>query len=180
MDFHLHEIKLLRKKLGITQFELAKRAGVSQSLIAKIEADRIDPTFTKTQKIFEALQALSQKQSKKAKDIMNPQVFSVRSDDILMTVVEKMRTYNISQLPVVDHHVIGVVSESSILDKLRDGKDVHALRVKEIMEDCPPLVSEETDVTVLSLLLRHTPMVLISRHGKLSGLVTKADILKSL
>ena len=107
-------------------------------------------------------------------------MFSVRSDDTLMTVVEKMRTYNISQLPVVDHHVIGVVSESSILDKLRDGKDVHALRVKEIMEDCPPLVSEETDVAVLSLLLRHTPMILISRHGKLSGLVTKADILKSL
>ncbi len=51
----LSEIKHLRKKFGLTQSQLAKLSGVSQSLIAKIEADRIDPTFSKAQKIFEAI-----------------------------------------------------------------------------------------------------------------------------
>ena len=42
----LQEIKHLRKKFNLTQGELAKLAGVSQSLIAKIESNKINPTFT--------------------------------------------------------------------------------------------------------------------------------------
>ena len=41
MPFEITEIKLIRKKLGITQADLSKQAGVSQSLIAKIESERI-------------------------------------------------------------------------------------------------------------------------------------------
>jgi len=37
MPYELEEIKEIRKKFGLTQNELANRAGVSQSLIAKIE-----------------------------------------------------------------------------------------------------------------------------------------------
>ena len=48
----IDEIKKLRSSLGLTQKDLAQRADVSQSLIAKIEAGRIDPTFSKVQKIF--------------------------------------------------------------------------------------------------------------------------------
>ena len=52
MPYELAEIKKIRKSLGLTQTDLAKRADVSQSLIAKIESEKIDPTFTKTKKIF--------------------------------------------------------------------------------------------------------------------------------
>ena len=47
MIHDLSEIKNLRKKAGITQLDLARKASVSQSLIAKIEAGKIDPTYTK-------------------------------------------------------------------------------------------------------------------------------------
>ena len=67
----LNEIKKLRKKYNLNQKELADKAGVSQSLIAKIESGKVEPTFTKAQKIFEALDELREKEEIKAKEIMN-------------------------------------------------------------------------------------------------------------
>ena len=52
----LSELRILRKKIGLTQSELAKQASVSQSLIAKIESKKIDPSYTNAKKIFETLQ----------------------------------------------------------------------------------------------------------------------------
>ena len=57
----LSEIKKIRKALGLTQKKLAFISGVSQSLVAKIESDRIDPTYSKVNQIFSALD--SQKRS---------------------------------------------------------------------------------------------------------------------
>ncbi|MBI2575829.1 helix-turn-helix domain-containing protein, partial [Candidatus Woesearchaeota archaeon] len=42
----LANIKTLRKKLGLTQSGFAGQVGVSQSLVAKIEAGRIDPSYS--------------------------------------------------------------------------------------------------------------------------------------
>ena len=44
---NLDQIKIIRKKHGLNQKELADRADVSQSLIAKIESGNIEPSFNK-------------------------------------------------------------------------------------------------------------------------------------
>jgi len=51
----LSYIKKMRKKFGLTQAKLAKMAGVSQSLIAKIESEKIDPSYKIAKKIFTVL-----------------------------------------------------------------------------------------------------------------------------
>jgi len=40
------ELRTLRETLGLTQKELARRIGVSQSFIAKIENEKIDPRLS--------------------------------------------------------------------------------------------------------------------------------------
>ena len=60
--YKLSEIKRLRKKLEINQKELAVRAGVSQSLIAKIEAGKIEPTYSKACGILETLKDLEEQE----------------------------------------------------------------------------------------------------------------------
>ncbi|MHA1431033.1 MAG: helix-turn-helix domain-containing protein, partial [Candidatus Freyarchaeota archaeon] len=48
------DIKRLRKKVGLTQTELAEKAGVSQSLIARIESGSVDPRLSTLQRILNA------------------------------------------------------------------------------------------------------------------------------
>lgn len=48
-------IRILRRKLTMTQAQLARRAGVSQSAIAQLEAGRGDPQWSTLTKIFNAL-----------------------------------------------------------------------------------------------------------------------------
>jgi len=48
------QLKKIRVQLGITQSELAKAAGVSQSLIAKLESGLVDPSFSTMKSISEA------------------------------------------------------------------------------------------------------------------------------
>jgi len=66
----LSEIRKRRKALGLTQSGLARRAGVSQSLIAKVESGRLDPAYGKARKIFETLDAEAGGKGRKASDIM--------------------------------------------------------------------------------------------------------------
>ena len=71
---NLEEIKRLRKKYHLNQKELARRANVSQSLIAKIEAGTVEPSFSKAMQIFEALEQLREKEEIKTRDIINPKI----------------------------------------------------------------------------------------------------------
>lgn len=48
-------LKALRQERGWTQSELAARAGVHRSFIAKLEAGRQDPALTTLEKLAKAL-----------------------------------------------------------------------------------------------------------------------------
>ena len=178
MTYELEEIKKIRKKLGMTQTELANRAGVSQSLIAKIESGRIDPTYTKTKKIFSALSELEKKEEIKAEQLMTSKIISISSTASVKEAIEKMKKHEISQLPVIDNNkLVGMVSESIILDALLNSK---SKIVREVMQESPPIVSKTTSIQVVSNLLKHYPMVAVSEEGRLVGLITKSDLLGKL
>ncbi|MBI1969630.1 CBS domain-containing protein [Candidatus Woesearchaeota archaeon] len=179
MVFELGEIKKIRKKLGMSQAELAKRADVSQSMIAKIEAGKLEPGYTAAQRILQALQEMNQKQELKARAIMNPKLISIRVSDSIKQAIAKMQKYAISQLPVVERgQIIGLVTEGALLNATQVKKFSLDSAVAEVMEDTPPIVSQETPLTVIVQLLKFFPMVMVAEKGKWLGVITKADIVK--
>ena len=180
----LEEIPSKRKILGLTQKELASLAGVSQSLIAKLESRKIDSSYTKVKAIFDALQRLEIKREVQVKEILHNKVIGVQKDENVSEAVQLMKEHGYSQLPVFDgERVVGSISEKTILSQILDGEDlahISVLLVREIMDEVFPQVGEDTPLSLISSLLQLYPAVLVSKKGKIVGIVTKADLLKIL
>lgn len=177
----LADIKKMRIQLGMTQQQLAKQASVSQSLIAKIESEQLDPAYTKASHIFEVLTGLAEQTQPKAKDLMSKKIFSVKPTESATSIISMMRKNGISQVPVISgEKVFGLVTEKNILDRISTGKDLSKLTAEDLMEDAPPVVSPHVTVSVLFDLLQLSPLAVISDKGEFKGVVTRSDLLKSL
>ncbi len=171
----LESIKTVRKRYHLNQKQLAEKAGVSQSLIAKIESGKVDPTFTKAQKIFAALEELRDTHELKADDVMRTKVLFAKSADHLKNIIKIMKSRGISQLPVNDKGVIvGLVSEGTILAHL---DKINTAHVNEVMDDAPPIISPKTSLRVVSELLKDHQIVLVAEKGNVNGIISKTDVL---
>ncbi|MDI9643780.1 MAG: CBS domain-containing protein [Candidatus Verstraetearchaeota archaeon] len=170
----------MRKRLGITQKELASAAGVSQALIARIEAGTIDPRLSTLRKIMNALNKKELNQPK-IKDIMHSPVLSVGIDEPLENAVQLMWKNGISQLPVFrKSKVVGSIREDNILKEFAKGnvKDLLKRPVADFIEESFPVVSIDSDIEEVSRLLSaKNPAVLVSDHGTMVGIITKIDLI---
>ena len=180
MDPELREIKPLRRRMGLTQHQLAQAAGVSQSLIAKVEAGLVDPSFTSGKKLLEALRSFERTQEPRAKELMEPRAITVKSDEKLKSAVKKMQAKAISQFPVVEgKDVVGLLTEKAIVQNM-GSIDHDTTLVEDVMEEAPPTVTPEAPRKVLAELLSHYNLVLVKEKGKVKGIITKADLLKTV
>ncbi|RME54632.1 CBS domain-containing protein [Candidatus Woesearchaeota archaeon] len=178
--FDITQLKRIRKQLNLTQGQFAKRAHVSQSLIAKIESGKIDPSYSKVKKIEEALNSITSKTEKCAKDIMNKSVISVEPEAKISTIIKYLNKYAISQILVLNNEKLcGIISESSIINAMgRD--DFTGLVAKDLMEESPPIISQNTKLAIISSLLKFYPLIIVSKKGKVAGVITKADLVNSI
>ncbi len=174
----------IRRQLGLTQKELAKKAGVSQSLIAKIESGRIDPAYSKVVQLFQALEfeSHSKENTLHAKDIMTKSPLSVTTNDTLETVMRLMKEKSISQLPVFEKEkVVGSLSDNSLVDWVtRYGNKIAGIRVREAMEDAFPTVPSEAKLDLIIEMLKFYKAVLVSENSLVVGIISKADLIKAM
>lgn len=178
----IDEIGRRRRLLTMSQKQLAKLAGVSQSMIAKIESKRISPSYLKTKAIFDTLEGLERRKEMKAGDISHGKVIGVQAHDTVSKGARVMRDTGFSQLPVFnDSQVVGSLTEKIIVEKLVSAPkpdEVSKQPIEEIMDEVFPSVSEDTPLSMVSALLQYTSAVLVTKRGRVEGIITKADLLK--
>ena len=175
------ELRNLRRRFRLTQKELAQKAGVSQSLIARIENKTVDPRLSTVRRIFNAITSI-QKERKKAKDVMHSPVVTIGTMDTIKYAISIMKKFAISQLPVLrENKIIGSIQESTLLDKLVNSKNSDRFfsnSVYNIMEKSFPIVDPDADVNyVVNILARENSAVLVIDNKKIVGIITKIDLL---
>ncbi|VVB99576.1 Zinc metalloprotease [uncultured archaeon] len=180
----LSEIPVKRRRLGLTQAQLSEKAGVSQSLIAKIEGGKAMPSYDNAKRIFGFFEAASMQSLLKASDFMTSKVIFIGPDMTLKEAARCMKKASVSQLPVLeDGRNVGTISEKIVLDALnsaKDMKDVKEIKVSEVMAEAMPVVREDTPFKAVSALLELNSGVLVARKGKTAGIITKADLLNAV
>jgi len=181
----MHEIGRigkLRKQLGLTQKELAARAGVSQSLIAKIESGKIDPAYSKVMQIMAVLQREHNRGRKTVEQIMTPHLIFVAPGDSVGKAIRLMQSNDISQLPVFEAgKSVGSLSDGMIVDLMeRKGGKLKGVKVGEVMSESFPAIPANSLVDAAVGMFHHYRAVLVVKNGKVAGIITKADLLKAM
>lgn len=170
----IKDIKMMRQSLNITQKELARDSGVSQSSIAKIEAGLLDPSYSNARKIILTLEGYRDSKKIVAKNIMNEGVYFLKVTDSTKSIVNLFRETGISQAPVREKGlIVGLITERDLINSI-DSKKVMAT---DIMRDAPPFVNLDTPLEPVKSLLMHFSCVLVADRGKVLGIITNSDLL---
>jgi predicted transcriptional regulator len=167
----LDKVRQMRKRLDLSQRELATLAGVSQSLIAKIERGSIDPSYSNVRKILMAFEEVLRRRKVEGMklggqlsvgDLATRGVIFVTPDQTLaVSADDRIRDYTI--------------------EETRNGRksydEVMQTKVEEIMSEPFPILSEDTPIQLASVHLQRDEAVLVSRKGQIVGILTSADFL---
>jgi len=178
----LAEIRRRRVALGIPLGDLARAVGRSDATISRIERGQIRPSYELVQRILAYLDAHEDAATPnlRAADVMNRSVVSVDGGTDLGRAAHLLESGGFSQLPVVDRgRVTGSLSESALLRALAR-TDGARTRVREVQEVAYPQVDEGFPADLLAGLLARYPAVLVVGHGELTGIITRADLIRGL
>src|SRR5208283_2524247 len=181
----IEELKKRRTKLGLSQRKFASYLGVSQSTVTKIENRKLSPSYELIRRAFDIMDSFGSPQIGLAGDIASKKVVSVQGNDLISKAVQILQQNGFKQLPVRDeeNNWVGSVSERSIsnrLLKVSNPKLLLSKEVSEVMDEAFPLAAEDTPITLLIPLLQHFQAILTTKKGRVTGIVTNADLVKML
>jgi len=176
---HGAKLRMLRKQKGLTQSELAKLAGLSQSLVARIEKGTVDPRVSTLNSLFSVLEKKTESLSR----ILSSPVIYSTPEELVSEIISKMEKYNISQVPVMEKSKqIGVVLDSVLVKKMKTVplEKIAFLTAKEVMRKPLPEIDTTKDVSTITTLLSKEPAIIVKNEGLVVGIITRADLLRRI
>lgn len=90
----------------------------------------------------------------------------------------KMNENSVTQIPVLDDgHSIGSLTESIVLAKLLENRDLLDAHVKETMSPGFPVVDVDAGFEEIRVHLRSAPAVLLEEFKRIRAIITRSDLL---
>jgi cystathionine beta-synthase len=109
-------------------------------------------------------------------------IVAVTGGQTVRQAIRLMHLHDVSQLPVMDgSNCVGSVSDWSLSTKSLEDTKVLDITVSQVMEPPFPTVDEQQAAEgVAKLLSKSNPAVLVRTNGKVTGIVTRSDLLSYL
>lgn len=106
----------------------------------------------------------------------------VRTEELVSHAIERMRKFNISQLPVIDSQgFVGALTENTLLRRFMEDKNLTDKPVKAVMQNPFPMVSKTDTVEKVSkLFTKENDAVLVDLGNGKYHIITKHDVIHAL
>ena len=99
--------------------------------------------------------------------------------DLVSSALAKMNEMGLTQIPVLeDGKSVGSLRENHLLSKVFNERELLEAPVSELMDKSFPTVDVDDDVNVVSRKLRTSQAVLIEEYGRITGIITRHDLLE--
>ena len=107
-----------------------------------------------------------------------PRVVSAAPTETVAEALAKMDKFGVTQLPVIeDGKSVGALREGRLLARLLGNRDLMGAPVSEVMEAGLPVVDVDAGSAEVTRLLRRGPAVLVEEFGRITGIITRHDML---
>ncbi|HKO78198.1 MAG TPA: pyridoxal-phosphate dependent enzyme [Flavobacterium sp.] len=116
------------------------------------------------------------------KDHIDKPLIVVRTEELVSHAIDRMRKYNISQIPVVDiNGFVGSVDETDLFRSYMVDKNVIDKPIKEVMGKPFPVVKLSTSIEEVSkFFTKNNDAVLVELGKGNHQIITKSDIIKAM
>jgi cystathionine beta-synthase len=112
-------------------------------------------------------------------DAALPRLISASPADTVADVLARMDEHGVTQLPVIEEgRSVGAARESRLLAKVLGNRERLQAPVSEVMEESMPVVDVEAGVAEITRILRRSPAVLVEEYGRITGIITRHDMLE--
>jgi cystathionine beta-synthase len=125
-------------------------------------------------------------EKKTAKDLIAAHIdkplVTVGSGELVSHAIDRMRKYNISQIPVIqDDEIRGYVDETRLYQIVVENHNNIDKRIDEVMLPALPVVSESDSIDKVSgLMTKDVPAVLVKLANGKHHIITKYDVINSV
>jgi cystathionine beta-synthase len=107
-----------------------------------------------------------------------PHLVSVSSSHKVGDALQMMDSFGLSQLPVLDEgRAVGSLRESRLMARLLENPDLVQSPVGDVMDKSFPVLNEDVNIETAVKYLKNSPAVLVEEYGRITGIVTRFDVL---
>ncbi len=99
-------------------------------------------------------------------------------DEIVSDALAKMNENSVTQIPVLENNQsVGSLRESQVLTKLLGNRDLLNAKVSEVMDKSFPVLEVDASFNEIKAKLQKSPAVLIEDFKRITGIITRTDVL---
>jgi cystathionine beta-synthase len=107
-----------------------------------------------------------------------PRVLAVAPTDTVADALAQMDKHGVTQVPVIEEgKPVGSVRENRLLAKVLGDRELLSAPVSQLMESSFPVIDVDASAAEVTRLLRRNPAVLVEEFGRITGIITRHDML---